>query len=78
MTVAINLTPIIITTIICITLVILGNMGAKNKQKKQKEIQVPEFMFTGKRHHADQADGLRYAVEAQRAAEEGEGVANHE
>lgn len=77
MTATINLTPIIITAIICITLVILGKMGTKSKQKKQKELQVPDFVNKGRQIRGDQADALRYAVEAM-AAQEGKGAVNHE
>ena len=47
MTVAINLTPVLITLIICVTLCVICKMGQKDKKKKTpelKDLNAPEFM----------------------------------
>ena len=46
MTVAINLTPVLVTFIICTFLYAMCKMARKDEKKKQQrqEIEVPEFM----------------------------------
>lgn len=46
MQVAINLTPVLVTFIICVFLYAMCKMARRDKEKEQqrKEIEVPEFM----------------------------------
>ena len=45
MTVAINLTPVLVTFIICVFLYAMCKMARKDEKKQQRqEIEVPEFM----------------------------------
>ena len=52
MQVAINLTPVLVTFIICVFLYAMCKMARQDEKKKQKrqEIEVPEFMNRSNMH----------------------------
>lgn len=52
MQVAINLTPVLVTLIICVFLYAMCKIARQDEKKKRQEIEVPEFM-SGKRTYAE-------------------------
>ena len=60
MLVTINLTPILITLIICVYLYAMCKMERKDEgKKKRQEVEIPEFMNRRNIHAVDGKEGAR-------------------